>query len=207
MQFINRTLLASFAATSALAIAASLAVTPAQAGGKTVKFDMVRSPALNTIPACVANARGTVKIVPQGAVEVMTVTVKGLPAYTDFDFFVIQQPNGPFGMAWYQGDIETDGSGTGTAKFIGRFSEETFVVAPGSVPAPQIHEGDAASNPATPPVHMFHLGLWFNSPNDATNAGCPGTVTPFNGEHTAGVQVLNTSNFPDLEGPLLDVKS
>jgi hypothetical protein len=27
-------------------------------------------------------------------------------------------------------------------------------------------------------------------------------VTPFNGDHTAGVQVLNTSNFPDLAGPL-----
>jgi hypothetical protein len=27
-------------------------------------------------------------------------------------------------------------------------------------------------------------------------------VTPFKGEHNAGVQVLNTSNFPKEEGPL-----
>src|SRR6266704_6198040 len=27
-------------------------------------------------------------------------------------------------------------------------------------------------------------------------------VTPFNGEHNAGIQVLNTSNFPDDFGPL-----
>jgi len=38
------------------------------------------------------------------------------------------------------------------------------------------------------------------------NAGCPGDVTPFNGEHNAGIQVLNTSQFQDLQGPLLSVK-
>src|SRR5947208_5148933 len=53
-----------------------------------------------------------------------------------------------------------------------------------------------------PPVHTYHLGLWFNSPNDAAAAGCPNTVTPFNGDHTAGIQVLNTSNFADDQGPL-----
>jgi hypothetical protein len=30
------------------------------------------------------------------------------------------------------------------------------------------------------------------------------TNTPFNGEHNAGLQVLNTSNFPDDHGPLRD---
>jgi len=30
-------------------------------------------------------------------------------------------------------------------------------------------------------------------------------VTPFNGEHNAGIQVLNTSNFPDDFGPLRQV--
>jgi hypothetical protein len=49
---------------------------------------------------------------------------------------------------------------------------------------------------------MYHLGLWFNDPNDAAKAGCPATVTPFNGTHSAGIQVLNTSNFPDEQGPL-----
>jgi hypothetical protein len=51
-------------------------------------------------------------------------------------------------------------------------------------------------------VHTFHLGLWFNSPEDAAQAGCSDTVTPFNGEHNAGVQVLNTSNFAKEDGPL-----
>jgi hypothetical protein len=153
----------------------------------------------------VANATGTVTISSKGATETMTVNVDGLPPNTDFDFFVIQQPNGPFGMSWYQGDIETDPYGHGTGKFIGRFSIETFVVAPGSVPAPQTEPTDATSNPATASIQMYHLGLWFNSPTDAAAAGCPSTVTPFNGTHDAGVQVLNTSNFGNLTGPLLRI--
>jgi hypothetical protein len=58
----------------------------------------------------------------------------------------------------------------------------------------------------TNPIQMYHLGLWFNNPSDAVKAGCPGGETPFNGTHNAGVQALNTSNFPDLSGPLLKVK-
>jgi hypothetical protein len=173
------------------------------------KFPMVRSPALATVSTCAPNARGYVRIEPRGAVEEMDVVVEGLPANTDFDFFVIQQPNGPFGMAWYQGDIETNAHGRGHGRFVGRFNEETFIVAPGAVPAPSVHNNafpDATLNPATGPIHTYHLGLWFNSPQDAAKAGCPGGVTPFNGEHNAGIQVLNTSNFPNLQGPLLKVK-
>jgi hypothetical protein len=50
----------------------------------------------------------------------------------------------------------------------------------------------------------YHLGLWFNSPTDGAKAGAPGT-TPFNGEGDAGVQVLNTGEFPDLAGPLIKI--
>ena len=140
----------------------------------------------------------------------MTVSISGLPPATDFDFFVIQVPKTPFGMSWYQGDIETDSNGNGHATFVGRFSIETFVVAPGSTPAPltfnQPPFPSASPNPSTGPIQMYHLGLWFNNPADAAKAGCPSTVTPFNGEHNAGIQVLNTSNFPNLQGPLLNVQ-
>ena len=158
---------------------------------------------------CLPNASANVTIVPGGPVENMSVSLSGLPPATDFDFFVIQVPNAPFGMSWYQGDIETDSNGNGHATFVGRFSIETFVVAPGVAPAPTTFNGpfpSAGSNPATGPIQMYHLGLWFNSPSDATKAGCLGNVTPFNGEHNAGIQVLNTSNFPDLKGPLIQVQ-
>ena len=62
------------------------------------------------------------------------------------------------------------------------------------------------SNPATPPVQTYHLGIWFADPADAVKAGCPATVTPFDGDHNAGIQVLNTGNYPDTRGPLLNLQ-
>ena len=173
-----------------------------------IKFDMVRSAAA-TNANCAADATGRVKITSLGPVEEMDVDVSGLPPNSEFDFFVIQLPNAPFGLAWYQGDIETDDEGEGHQSFRGRFNIETFIVAqpPGGQPAPVVHDQplfpDAKTNPATEPVHTFHLGLWFGSPEVAVAAGCPPTVTRFNGEHNAGIQVLSTTrNFPDLAGPL-----
>jgi hypothetical protein len=175
-------------------------------------FNMIRSPALAPFKDFVPNAKATVTITSIGTVEVMTVVCSGLPPNTDFDFFVIQVPNAPFGLAWYQGDIETGPDGTGAGVFIGRFSIETFIVAPGSAPAPVTFPH--APFPSTPenlgkegPVQLYHLGLWFNDPADAKKAGGPETVTPFNGEHNAGVQVLNTSNSPINAGPLIKIRS
>ena len=128
-----------------------------------------------------------------------------MPKNTVFELFILQVPKAPFGMSWYQGEITTDGNGLGVGDFAGIFSIETFTVAPGVAPAPLVFPTDASSNPATPPIQMYHVGVWFNSPSDAVIAGCPNTVTPFNGEHNAGVQVLNSSNFPDLNGPLRNV--
>ena len=208
-QFLNRFAKTRSIALCTLAVAA-LASTPALASNNDddeFKFDMVRNNA-GALQNALPNARGRVKIEPVGPVEIMDVTVWGLPPNTDFDFFVIQVPKAPFGLAWYQGDIETNSYGVGHGRFIGRFSIETFIVAqpPLSAPAPLVFNDppfpDAASNPTTNPVQLYHLGLWFNSPQDAQKAGGPANVTPFNGEHNAGVQVLNTTNFPDEFGPL-----
>ena len=171
----------------------------------TRKFNMVVSAGAKT---CLPNATATVRINPAGPVEIMDVVVSGLPPKTEFDFFVLQVPKAPFGVSWYQGDIETDKNGRGHQQFVGRFSIETFAVAPGSAAAPVVFSGpfaDASVNPPFNPIQMYHLGLWFGSPQDAQAAGCPATVTPFNGEHNAGIQVLNTSNFADDHGPLRDV--
>ena len=70
-----------------------------------VSFKLVRSKGLDAFPTAVPNAHGNVTIHPVGEVEIMTVNVAGLPPNTDFDFFVIQVPNAPFGLSWYQGDI------------------------------------------------------------------------------------------------------
>jgi hypothetical protein len=197
------------AAASTSALAADEEATAAEWDAPFV-FNMVRSPGLATSPSCVVKAKGRVSIQKVGEAEEMTVQIQGLPANTEFDLFVLGVPNFPFGLGWYQGDIKTDWQGKGKQKFIGRFNVETFSVAIGnSVPAPHVHDSpfpDASMTPLTAPVHQYHLGLWFNSPADAVKAGCPGATTPFNGEHNAGIQVLNTSNFPDLAGPLKRVK-
>lgn len=143
-----------------------------------VKFDMVVSTGAKT---CLPNASGTVRITAAGPVEIMDVTVQGLPPNAEFDFFVIQVPKAPFGVSWYRGDVETDKNGRGHRQFIGRFSIETFAVAVGSAPAPAVFNGpfpDATLNPPFNPIQMYYLGLWFGSPATAQAAGCPATVTP-----------------------------
>ena len=167
-----------------------------------IEFQMVVSKGAS---ACLPNAKADVDIHSLGPVETMIVHAEGLPPNTDFDFFVIQVPTAPFGLSWYQGDIETDGKGVGHGLFLGRFNIETFILAPGVAKAPKVFPDNADQNPATPPVQIYHLGLWFNSRDDARKAGCPDTRTPFNGEHNAGIQVLNTSNFPNDHGPLRDL--
>jgi hypothetical protein len=183
----------------------TLAAAPGDSDDHSYTFNMAVSAGAKT---CLPNATAKVTITPAGSVEIMEVTVAGLPPKTEFDFFVLQVPKAPFGVAWYQGDIETDKNGRGYQRFIGRFSIETFAVAPGSAPAPVVFSGpfpDANINPSFNPLQMYHLGLWFGSPQAASAVGCAATVTPFNGEHNAGIQALNTSNFADDQGPLRKV--
>jgi hypothetical protein len=200
----NRRKVTTVAAALIASGAAVAATTHADAASKTNTFRMQRSPGI-VAAGCLPHAKAKVTIRNRGPVEEMKVNAWGLPHRTDFDLFVIQVPNAPFGVSWYQGDLETNKHGAAHGTFVGRFNEETFAVAPGTAPAPSVHSSpipDATSNPAFGPIHTYHLGLWFNSPKDAAKAGCPTTVTPFNGEHNAGVQVLNTDQFGDRHGPL-----
>ncbi len=145
-KILNRSAKIKIAALAALAVAA-LASTPALAGdndndGDDFKFDLVPSKGLPAaaLNGGLKNAHGKVKIESVGPVEIMDVKVWGLPPNTDFDFFVIQVPNKPFGLAWYQGDIETNRDGKGYGRFIGRFNIETFIVSLASVPAPVVFQ-------------------------------------------------------------------
>ena len=181
----------------------------AQSTTTTIEFPMTVSTGAK---ACLPNASGTVVDHSFGDTENLEVVVHDLPPSTDFDFFIIQVPNAPFGAAWYMGDISTDATGTGVGNFVGRFSSETFIISLGAVPAPNEFPDppafvpEATAGVKTNPVQMYHLGLWFDSAADAAKAGCPATQTPFNGEHNAGIQVLNTAIYPDLKGPLIGIQ-
>jgi hypothetical protein len=173
---------------------------------KRIDFDMTVSAGAAT---CLPHARAEVRVVDDGTAQDMYIYARGLPPRTGFDFFVLQTPKAPFGMSWYQADVESDEYGNAFQHVRGVFSIETFTVAPNSAPAPLVFTGpfpDASVNPATGPLQMYHLGLWFDSPSAAQDAGCPATVTPFNGEHNAGIQVLNTAHFADDAGPLRQLK-
>jgi hypothetical protein len=182
----------------------------ALAASKSTSFDLVVSKGGSQ---CLPDASGDVRIRSIGPVEIMDVSIDHVLPKADFDLFVLQKPTAPFGLAWYQADIPTDEYGHGHVRVIGKFSDQTFAVSPGAVAAPTTFtshpvddEGDSIPSAATGaqfgPVQMYHLGVWFDSPVDAENAGCSDAVTPFNGTHDAGIQLLNTSNSPDLAGPL-----
>ena len=179
-----------------VALAAAFAV------DSTTSFKMVRSQAA-VDNDCLQGAKAHVDVrtTPTDN-QIMDVTVNHAPKNTEFELFVTQQPNNPFGISWYQADFTTNNEGHGEVRTRGIFSEELFVFAPGSVKAPQVDKFDAEKNPKYDPVHTFHVGLWFGDPKDAKEAGCSGKVTQFDGDHEAGIQAFSTRNFPNLKGPL-----
>ncbi len=197
-----RRTLAVTAVAGGVALAAGLTAAAGTTGGasaparaaQTFSFKLVPSPG---ITACLPKASGRATITTGRLNDTMKVTVSGMPAHAGFDLFVIQVPNKPFGVAWYQSDVQAGAGGSGSATVQGIFDAETFSVS-------------AGGTATFPPTHQFHLGVWFDNPKTPFKLGCePGatspTVTPFNGEQNAGIQVLNTANFPDNAGPLSHV--
>jgi hypothetical protein len=196
------TMAATIGAATALAVSAAAAATAGASNpqvhaspGRPFVFRMVPSPG---IANCLPHAGGTVAIFPHKLNDTMVVSIHGMPAHSGFDLFVIQEPNKPFGLSWYQTDIEANGQGVGSATVQGIFDSETFTVSLPNSPT-------ASFDPAS----QFHLGLWFDNPDTPQRLGCTTvrTETPFNGEHHAGIQVLNTANFGDspAAGPLAHV--
>jgi hypothetical protein len=163
----------------------------------TFTFKLV--PTNANIKACLPHARGQATIERGAQNDELTLHVNGLAPNTGYDLFVIEIPHAPFGISWYQSDLQTNHEGEGTVSVRGIFNVETFSVSQPNSPTTTFS-----------PTHQYHLGLWFNDPNVPFKLGCePGAtspiITPFNGEQHAGIQVLNTSNFPDNAGPLSHV--
>ena len=153
------------------------------APGDSINFAMVRATGATCLPA---GAHGRVTVSDLGPVQNLHVELFDLTPKNEFTLFVTQHSARPFGLSWYQGDIVTDENGRGVGDFTGIFSAETFIF------------GDSA-------IPMAHLAMWFADPADAAKAGCSSIVTPFDGDHEAGILVLSTVNFPDNHGPLLNL--
>jgi hypothetical protein len=190
--------------TVVLAAVTGLASQANAAAGDSITFNLKVSAGA---AACLAtNAGGRVTISDLGPVQNMHVEIFNMPPKTEFAAFLLQVPKSPFGLAWYQGDIVTSAEGKGVGDFTGIFNKETFIQAQNVAPAPAVFPDNATSNPAFRPIQIYHLGLWFADSNEAGAANCPTNPTTFDGDHNAGIQVLNTSNFPDGHGPLLNLQ-
>jgi hypothetical protein len=202
----NRTSRRVLLMVGAALVMSALATVAAFGVDSTTSFKMVRS---QTAVAndCLEGARAHVDVrtTPTDN-QIIDLTLNHAPKNTEFELFITQQPNSPFGVSWYQADFETNKEGHGEVRARGIFSEELFAFAPGVVKAPQVDDQDAEKNPKYDPVHTFHVGLWFGDPKDAKEAGCSGKVTQFDGDHEAGIQAFSTRNFPDLKGPLGNIQ-
>src|SRR5438552_1348756 len=93
-----------------------------------VKFNLVPSPG---ITACLPKASGNVVISRSSLNDLMTVEVEGLAPNTGYDLFVTEIPNKPFGISWYQSDLQTNKQGKGSVSVRGIFNVETFSVSTG----------------------------------------------------------------------------
>jgi hypothetical protein len=77
-----------------------------------------------------------------------------------------------FGLAWYQSDLEADWNGK-------------MDVTIKTILLDQIFGFDTDVN--LEPRNTFHVGFWFNDPQDAVACGFDASKpTPFNGDHKAG---------------------
>jgi hypothetical protein len=175
------------------------------------QFTMVRSQsAMKAGNKCLNGVSANVKVTDAGqGNQNLYVTLNKAAPNTEFTVFVIQVPDSPFGVSWYQGDIATDNQGNGKHNFVGIFNDEVFAISPGAAqPAMPHGKKDASKGVTFAPIHTYHLGVWFADPKQAAKAGCTNTVTPFDGDHVAGIQALSTRNsgLKAADGPLFDIK-
>jgi hypothetical protein len=118
-----------------------------------------------------------------------------------FDLFTVQRstldahgnpisPAPSFGLAWYQSDVQADDHGSAHVKIQTILADQIFGV-------------DVDQSPPQP-INTFHVGFWFNDPNDAAPCGFDvSKPTPFNGEHTAGpLAMISTPDATTGLGPL-----
>jgi hypothetical protein len=184
----RRSLFAVVAA--ALVVAAMTAVAAYAASGTTkTSFDLVPNPKFVN---CLARYPGDPSRPPTASIDVqkgdlndrLTLHLKNIKPNLAFDLFTVQRstldaqgnpisPAPSFGLAWYQSDVQADGHGGGSVKIQTIVADQIFGVNLDEVPPN--------------PINTFHVGFWFNDPNDA--AACNFDVTkptPFNGEHRAG---------------------
>jgi hypothetical protein len=172
-------------------------VTMAQSKPDKVTFQLTPNPAfLKCLSEGDEAPRAVVEVKRGDLNDTAIIRVKGLKPDLDFDLFTVQRsslgsdgkpvppPFKGFGLAWYQSDLHADHHGNAQVTIKTILLDQIFGFDADPVPT---------TSPTTPPqtvlkpTNTFHLGFWFNNPQDAAPCGFDITKpTPFNGEHRAG---------------------
>lgn len=178
-----------YAAVAWLTVIVMTAVVPARAQPNETEFDLTPNP--KTI-ACLSDSSGEpptahVKVVRGELNDTLKLEVHHFKPGLAFDLFTVEHSpfladgtpdpafTGSFGLAWYQTDVQVDNDSNdadGTVKIRTILLDQIFGFDP---------------DVGLKPTNTFHVGFWFNDPNDAASCGFDVTKpTPFNGEHKAG---------------------
>jgi hypothetical protein len=132
----------------------------------------------------------------------LNITLRNIKPGLAFDMFTVEHSkflaagtvdpafvarNKSFGLAWYQSDLEV------TNNLPNVTTIQTILV-------DQIFGFDPVVG--LDPTNTFHIGFWFNNPDDAAACGFTG-FTPFNGEHHAGpLAMISLPDETTSLGPL-----
>ena len=173
-----------------------------------VEFNLSPNPAF---AQCVGpNPQAHVKVFRGQLNDRLVISLSGIHPNLDFDMFTVQRssldvngqpvPNFPgFGLAWYQTDLHSNEDGKGRTEIKTILLDQIF-----GFDADKISSTDPTSPPRVPPTNTFHVGFWFNNPQDAVPCGFDAAKpTPFNGEHKAGpLAMISLPVSPANLGPL-----
>ncbi len=165
---------ASNASTSGLA-------TGAQAGAATTYASLKLQPSNADLAACFPHAKANVKVaLTTDAIgkDRFTINASGLKPRTDFTVFLIEKAASPFGAVEYIGDISTDQYGS---------AHNTFNLI--------VEEAFAFNNETQVRTELNSVGFWFADPKDDDSClGSGSPVTQFDGDASAGVQMMNSGS-------------
>jgi hypothetical protein len=139
----------------------------------------VLNPSSPQLAACFPKAHAHVDVAlttDQVGFDTFRVRADKLKPNTAFTVFLVQQAGAPFGAAEYIGDVFTDknGNGSNTFKLI-------------------VEEAFAFDNATGARTDLNAVGMWFADPKDDNSClGAASPVTGFDGDASAGVQMLNS---------------
>jgi hypothetical protein len=184
------------------AIAFSLFTGVATAQVRQISFDLHVNPKFTNCLGSPGGPTPTANVtVTRGSLaDTLSIVAENIKPGLNFDLFTIQRSNlladgtpDPsflnFGLAWYQTDLHANSQGQTKATIHTILLDQIFGFDP---------------DVSLSPTNTFHVGFWFNNPNDAVACGFdPTKPTPFNGEHKAGPNAM--ISLPDATtdlGPL-----